>query len=270
MRREIGPAHGPHEWDARTYSRIGEPQLEWGRRVLARLPLDGGETVIDAGCGSGRVTELLLERLPRGRVLALDRSHNMIEAARELLAPRFGARVELVEVDLLELAYREVADAVFSAATFHWVSDHDRLFARLYRALKPGGRLVAQCGGAGNLARLMARADRLLAAAPFAARLERFAPSWHFEDAAATAARLRAAGFVEVRTDLELAPTQLADAARWREFVATVVLRETVAALADDALADRLLAALADAAATDDPPFTLDYVRLNLAARRPA
>ena len=89
----------PRDWDARTYDRVADPMTRWGAAVLDRLPLDGDERVLDAGCGSGRVTELLAERLPRGRVVALDGSPAMVEAARERLA-RFGDRIEYVVADL--------------------------------------------------------------------------------------------------------------------------------------------------------------------------
>src|SRR6187431_1425343 len=91
----------PRDWDARTYDRVADPMTRWGAAVLDRLPLRGDERVLDAGCGSGRVTELLAERLPGGRVVALDGSSQMVAAARERLAP-FGDRVEYVVADLLE------------------------------------------------------------------------------------------------------------------------------------------------------------------------
>ena len=62
------------DWDARTYDRVADPMTRWGMGTLARLPLAGDERVMDAGCGTGRVTEQLAERLPRGRVVALDGS----------------------------------------------------------------------------------------------------------------------------------------------------------------------------------------------------
>ena len=58
----------PRDWDARTYDRVADPMTRWGAAVLDRLALDGDERVLDAGCGTGRVTEALAERLPRGRV----------------------------------------------------------------------------------------------------------------------------------------------------------------------------------------------------------
>jgi len=147
-----------HAWDGRVYDRIGTPQAAWGRAVLERLPLVGDETVLDAGCGSGRVTEMLLERLPRGRVLAVDGSDSMIAAARERLGD--DPRVRFAVADLLELDLGgERVDAILSTAVFHWIPDHDGLFRRLRAALRPGGRLVAQCGGRGNLDALLAEVD---------------------------------------------------------------------------------------------------------------
>jgi len=149
---------GPREWDAKTYDEISDPQFSWGLEVLDRLELDGDEMVIDAGCGSGRVTERLLERLPNGRMVGVDGSAEMIKVAGERFAGE--DRVSLIVSDLLELTPELLdengaagsADAVFSTATFHWIVDHDLLFSRIHSVLKPGGRLVAQCGGEGNVA----------------------------------------------------------------------------------------------------------------------
>jgi trans-aconitate 2-methyltransferase len=137
------------DWDASTYERVSGPQVEWAARVLHRLPLRGDETVLDAGCGSGRVTQMLLERLPRGHVVAVDAAPSMVEAARAAL----GDRATVLLSDLTELEVDEPVDAAFSNAVFHWIPDHARLFARIHAALRPGGRLIAQCGGAGNIAR---------------------------------------------------------------------------------------------------------------------
>ena len=108
------------EWNATSYHRVSNPQFAWGMAVLARLVLRGDERVIDAGCGSGRLTSELLARLPRGRVVAVDRSRNMLEQARATLAP-FGSRVRFVEVALPPIPVAGWADVVFSTATFHWV-----------------------------------------------------------------------------------------------------------------------------------------------------
>jgi trans-aconitate 2-methyltransferase len=200
-----------HEWDGHAYDRISQPLERNGLTVLDRLTLDGGETVLDAGCGSGRVTQALVARLPRGHVIGVDGSAGMIAAARE----RLGEGVELIVCDLteLQLAPRAV-DAVFSTAVFHWIADHARLFARLRAALRPGGRLVAQCGGEGNTPELLSATLAVGAQEPFAPYLEDWSP-WNYAGPQDTAERLRAAGFTDVRTELVQRPAPYEDLREW-------------------------------------------------------
>jgi trans-aconitate 2-methyltransferase len=236
--------------------------------VLARLPLEGGERVLDVGCGTGRLTERLLDRLPRGRAIGVDRSANMLRGAREHLA-RHGRRVAFVHADAAWLPFHRAADAIFSTATFHWVLDHDRLFASLFTALAPGGRLVAQCGGGPNLHRIHERSRALMREPPFAPFFARWTTPWEFAGAETTGRRLRRAGFTGVRTWIEPAPVVQPDAAAYREFVEHVICRPHLSYLPDAGLQARFLDRLTDAAARDTPPFELDYWRLNLEARRP-
>jgi len=258
----------PTEWDAASYHRLSAPQFSWGVRVLERLRLNGDETVMDAGCGTGRLTAGLLERLPRGRVAAVDLSQNMLEEARSQLSPRFGARVRVVRADLAELPFKEGFDGVFSTAAFHWVPDHPRLFRSLYESLKPGGWLVAQCGGGPNIARLMRRASVLMASEPYAPHFSGWKDSKVFADEVTTAERLRAAGFAEVETSLEPAPTVLSGADEFREFLTAVNMHAHLARLPEGRLRRRFVEELTEQAATDDPPFMLDYCRLNISAHR--
>jgi len=259
----------PVEWDAGTYHRVSTPQVSWGQNVLSRLPLSGSETVIDAGCGSGRLTAELLDRLPNGQVIAVDRSQNMLAEASIHLKPRYGERVSFIQTDILDLVLPEPVDAVFSTATLHWVRDHPRLFQTLFAALKPGGRLVAQCGGGPNIARLQDRAEALLDSPRFRNDAAGWIDPWEFATPEVTRERLTGAGFIDVDTGLEAAPTSFADAAAFREFVRSVVLRTHLDALPDEASRDAFMDEIATLAASDGPPFTLDYWRLNLAATRP-
>jgi trans-aconitate methyltransferase len=256
------------EWDAGAYHRIATPQATWGVPVLDRLPLAGTETVVDAGCGSGTLTARLLERLPSGRVIAVDRSANMLRQAAELLTPRFGNRVAFVQADVGRLRLDAPVDAIFSTATFHWVCDHPALFRALFAALRPGGRLVAQCGGGANIAVLRARAARLMADPRYRAA-PGWTDPWEFATPDVTAERLRAAGFGAVRSWLEPKPTPFPDAAAYREFLRAAVLPAHLDALPDEATRAAFLDELTALAAADDPPFILDYWRLNLDAARP-
>jgi trans-aconitate 2-methyltransferase len=245
-------------WDAAGYERVSDVQEGWAQAVLARLAPDGDETVLDAGCGSGRVTRRLLERLPRGRVVAVDASAEMVEHARASLPP---GRATVLRADLTDLNLDEPVDAIFSNAVFHWVLDHERLFARLHAALRPGGRLVAQCGGAGNIAGLLAVVDAVAARAPYAEHLAGFARAWTFAGPEETEERLRAAGFDPARAWLEPSDVAPADPAG---FLRTVPLRCHLDRLPAD-LRDGFVEAVLRGCGE---PVRLDYVRLNIDARR--
>jgi trans-aconitate 2-methyltransferase len=248
------------EWDAGSYHAVSGPQQEWGRRVLDRLPLVGDEVVLDAGCGTGRVTRLVAERVPRGRVVAVDGSHAMVERARHELSD-LADRVSVRQSDLLDLDLDERVDAAISTATFHWILDHERLFGRLAAALRPGGRLTFQCGGLGNIAGVMAAMAPVAAEEPYREHLAGFSKDWNFASAEATARRLAGAGFTQVSTWLEPAPVRLSLGGEAEEFLLTVVLRLHAEALPAE-LREPFAAASA-ARAAQDGVVTLDYVRLN-------
>jgi trans-aconitate methyltransferase len=256
------------EWDATSYHKVSGPQTSWGRRVLSRLEVTGDERVIDAGCGTGRLTAELMARLPHGRLMAIDRSWNMLLTARANLRPEFGARISFVRVELPLMPFNGWADLVFSTATFHWVRDHQALFENVYRALRPGGRVFAQCGGGPNLARAHALAERVMHKEPFAPHFQDWPGLWEFASPDGTAEGLTSAGFSDVRTSLEEAPTTLADEASYREFVTTVIYNPHLERLPDPALRARFLDEVTALAGRDDPPYTLDYWRLNLEGHR--
>ncbi|HXQ43827.1 MAG TPA: methyltransferase domain-containing protein [Acidimicrobiales bacterium] len=248
---------GGGDWDARTYDRVSDPMTRWGRDVLDRLDPSPRDTVVDAGCGTGRVTEMLLERVVEGRVVALDAAPSMLTEARRRLA-RFDDRVFFVEADLLDLAPGILGgwapvDAVLSTATFHWVLDHDRLFANLAGVLRPGGRLVAQCGAAGNIGRLI-EAVRTTG-------LERTG-AWYYATVDETRSCLEASGFTDIEVWTHPEPTPI-DPGELETYLETVCLRTLVAPM-DSEERTRFLAAVA--VALGEP--VIDYVRLNIVARR--
>jgi trans-aconitate 2-methyltransferase len=246
----------PRDWDAATYDRVAAPQTRWGGAVLERLPLGGAETVLDAGCGSGRVTEQLADRLPAGRVIALDASPAMIDEARRRLA-RFGDRIAYVVADLnepFELPGGIRPDAILSTATFHWVPDHAALFRNLAAVLRPGGRLVAQFGGVGNIASVKAIVASI-------------GDGWlgpaHYETVEATRERLAAAGFVDVQAWLQPEPTRFEPGEPFETFLRTVILGPQV-----DRLPEGARAGYVHEVATRLGEPVVDYVRLNVDARR--
>ena len=266
---EPAPSTDIREWNAPSYHKVALPHVDWGSALLSSLPLRGDETVADLGCGSGRLTALLLERLPAGTVIAVDQSANMLAEAESHLRPRFGDRVRFRQADIQDLTLDPPVDAIFSTATFHWLPDHAALFRHLFASLTPGGLLLAQCGGAGNIAGLLVRLEPLMRSEPYVQYFGDWSGPWNFAGEEETHERLRDAGFLDVETSRFPAPVTFDDADRYRDFMATVVLGAHLRRLPTQALRDQFVATLTDQAASDDPPYTLDYWRLNLHGRRP-
>ncbi len=251
----MSAAAAPRDWDAATYDRVSDVQFSWALEQLERLSLSGEEVVLDAGCGSGRVTAELLRRVPRGRVYGVDASETMVAHAREAV----GHRAVILQQDLVALELPEPVDVLFSNATFHWIEDHEALFAALHRAMRRGARLVAQCGGQGNIESFRLAASKVAAEEPFAAHFAGWSDPWIYPAAEETARRLRAAGFDEVRTWLE--PKHVEPP---RSFIETVCLLPQLKKLPAELgppFVDRVLER------AGEPPV-LDYVRLNMVARR--
>jgi trans-aconitate 2-methyltransferase len=249
------PRAGSRDWDAATYDRVSDVQVEWALEQLMRLPLRGDEVVLDAGCGSGRVTAELARRLPKGRVYGVDVSQSMAEHA----AAALGDSATILCQDLVELELPEPVDAVFSNATFHWVHDHDSLFSALHRAMKPGARLVAQCGGRGNIDGFRRAADEVAGEAAFAEYFAAWQRPWNYAGEEETSERLLGAGFSEVETWLE--PKRVLPE---RDFVKTVCLVRHLDPLPDelrDTFVDQVIERCGE-------PLVLKYVRLNMTARR--
>lgn len=249
---------GAREWDAETYDAVSDPQFEWGMEVLERLQLRGDEIAIDAGCGSGRVTAELVERLPQGRVIAVDGSEAMVEKAKE----RLGERADYLVSDLLKLELPDPVDLVFSTATLHWIPDHDALFRQLRTCLKPGGRLIAQCGGQGNVATHTQAIAAVASDPEYGRHLGKARGLWNFASPEETEARLRDAGFAEARCWFEHKPVQ---PERPLEFVSTVTLGPIL-----DQLPPQKRQPFAEAVLEQhEKPLVLNYVRLNIEARAP-
>ena len=247
-----------HRWDAATYHRASDVQEARTVALLERIELRGDETVLDAGCGSGRATERILERLPGGRVIAVDSSPEMVEHARRTL----GDRATVLRADLTELELDEPVDVVVSNAAFHWVLDHERLFAHLYEALQPGGTLIASYGGTGNLDGFLALAATAAAEPEFAPHLAGYEPAWCFRGAEETEAILRAAGFSEVSAALDSLEEQPLDPAGYARTAPLLCYLQLLPPELHDSFVERVIERCGT-------PMRIDHVRLTIEARRP-
>jgi trans-aconitate 2-methyltransferase len=242
----------PREWDADAYDRLPIPMTRWGESVVGWLDLSGDERVLDAGCGTGKVTSFLLERLPHGTVVALDGSGAMIDRARRRLTG--DERVEFMVADLERpLLLDRPVDAILSTATFHWIPDHDALFRNLSDVLRGGGQLAAQCGGAGNTVSLETVLRDM--GADFGGRK-------HFATPEETRIRLEAAGFTDVECWLHDEPVRL-EPTDLEPYLETICLGDTLARMEPGERAGFVH----EVAVRLHQPV-IDYVRLNIRARR--
>ena len=200
-------------------------------------------------------------------MLAVDASEGMVEAARQRFAEEPRVRVE--RQDLLSLEVSEPVDLVFSTATFHWIQDHNRLLERLATALKPGGRLVAQCGGECNISRAMRATRVVMERERFLGYFDGWQDDKNYADPLATRVRLEVAGFDEVQTWLHDESAAFGSVEELTRFLATVVLGGHLERLPEGEREPFAQAVAREITAVDGSPL-LDYVRLNIDARRAA
>ncbi len=246
----------PVEWKAEEYDAQSVPHEEWQAQILKRLELTGDETLLDAGCGTGRLTKNLVQRVPDGHVIGVDASTAMLERAREHLGKDFDLRHQ----DLTRLEIPEKVDAVYSSAVFHWIENHEALFRSLHGAMRGGARLEAQCGGDGNIVEIERALEALAGDERFAPYLRSEREAWNYASVSDTELRLAKAGFTDIRVWTEPWPVTPKDP---RSYVSTVILPWHLDRL-PESLHDEFIRAVLE---TSPRPLAVNYVRLNISAR---
>jgi trans-aconitate 2-methyltransferase len=255
-------------WDAETYERIGTPMRRWAQAVIDDLDLKGDEVVLDAGCGSGSVTLDLLERLPRGKIYAVDSALQMIQKLEKTLKERDITNVVAMQSDLTKLYLNEQVDVVFSNAVFHWIQDDDGLFGSLARATRSGGRLRAQCGGGANIRKLMMCTREVEARPPYNEYLSGRVESRKYRTNEQAKQALERNGWRQVRAETFPSDVTFEDEDHAVLYLKTIILQQEAAALPDNLSGRFLRDVIAEVEAKYGQPFVADYVRLDLWAVR--
>lgn len=245
---------------------MAHPQFEWGMALARSIRWPGAGRILDAGCGSGRLTAELLNFSPEGKIVAVDIDASMVDKARRSLSAQIvKGRVEVHRADLLRFKLREPVDLIFSNAVFHWVLDHDALWAKCRRWLRPGGRLHAEFGGHGNLRPQLDLVERLGRHEDYAEAIGKVSRQVRYANVDETVAGLAAAGFTDIEASLEAKPTFFAEDEAFEAFARTVVLRPYRTALGprlwDSFVGDWMRVQL------EERGKYLDYVRLTISAR---
>jgi trans-aconitate 2-methyltransferase len=255
-------------WNAEVYDRIGTPMRGWAQQVIDDLGLRGDETVLDAGCGSGSVTFDLLEKLPRGKIYAVDYSAEMIDKLAASVRERGVPNVVAMQASLTDFELPEPVDVVFSNAVFHWIPDDDALFSCLLRAAKPGGRLRAQCGGGNIFARFMPAVDAVRTVEPFSRWLGEYQDGKKYRTSEEAVASMARAAWTDARASTFEAPVSFDREDDAVLYLRTIILRDHVAQLPEDQGEPYVRAVIAEYVRRHGPPFTADYARLDMWARR--
>lgn len=236
-------------WDPDRYDALPLPHEEWGVGVVTSLALMGDETLVDAGCGSGRDAALALRQLPRGQIIGLDASPTMLAACERRFAD--STQVAVRAADLMEPWPVDAAsvDAVMSVAAFHWLPQPGRAWKQVSRVLRPGGRMRMDAGGHLNIERVLAAVDEVGA--------RNRLPAWHYAGVDETVGYLNAAGLTPVEVRLRSAPAHFDTDEVYLDYLKDVVLHH---------LTDEQRARVADLMGDR----CVDYVRLEVFATKPA
>jgi trans-aconitate methyltransferase len=137
-------------WDAADYAANSVVQQTWARELIAKLNLRGDESILDVGCGDGKVTAELARASPDGLVVGTDASPQMIAFAKRTFPAKKNPNLKFQVMDARKIKFARQFDVIFSNAALHWVDDHEKVLRGAATVLKPGGRLVVSCGGKGN------------------------------------------------------------------------------------------------------------------------
>lgn len=253
-------------WDAEKYDIISSVQEKWGQRLLSSLSLRGDAVILDAGCGTGKFTGRLVERVPEGRVYGVDADTGMLEVARRRLEKK---PVILLQSDLLDLSLPEPVDLIFSNSVFHWVLDQEKLYRKLFALLKPGGQLVVECGGKGGIFHYRDVAEEIRSIPEFSSWVKSLDEKIRLLDAKEGEELLRRAGFVGIRTSLTKETVVFESEDDFCSFTRTVILRPYLEDLPSDALKEKFFQKYMEKIRSPSGQYTLHFMRLNLYGLRP-
>ncbi|HMD89030.1 MAG TPA: methyltransferase domain-containing protein [Anaerolineaceae bacterium] len=151
-----------YRWDAHDYEKNSAQQRQWAQELLQKLELRGNETILDIGCGDGKITAEIATLLPAGSITGIDLSEEMIALARQRFPSLIYPNLHFQKADAASLPFEAEFTVIFSNAALHWISDNRPVVNGMSRSLKSGGRILLQMGGKGNAAEIVAVLDKMI------------------------------------------------------------------------------------------------------------
>ncbi|WAR46048.1 class I SAM-dependent methyltransferase [Methylomonas rapida] len=191
-----------YRWNAQDYAQNSHAQQQWAKEMMALLRLTGSETVLDLGCGDGKITAEIAKIVDRGAVVGIDNAEAMIALARHRYPEQQHPNLSFQVMDAEKLSFAECFDLVFSNAVLHWVRQHQPVIDGLYRSLKTGGKILLRMGGKGDAAGMREAIDRVKDSARWSRYFIGFEFPYTFPGVDEYRLMLETAGFTVKRLEL--------------------------------------------------------------------
>jgi trans-aconitate methyltransferase len=266
--------HERGNWDAENYHKVSSIQETWAIELLAKRKWKGNEVLIDAGCGSGRVTRIIANILKKGKIYAIDLDQNMIEKAKINLKDQ--ENVVFVNADLSTVEIPEPVDVIFSNAVIHWIKDHYKLFSNFWQLLKQPGEILIQWGGKGNLGTVTPMLDLTRKSSKFKGYYHDWEDPLNFASAEETFSIMERVGFKQIETGLTKKIAKFSSFDEYRLFMKTVVMKPYLSYLPSD-YDNQIVNSFMDCFfkhqkenikgfSEGSTGYALDYTRLNIGA----
>ena len=262
----------PFVWDAETYDEVSNTHEKWARNIILSRTWSGKEIIMDAGCGSGRITKILSTLVPCGKIYAIDIDENMIKKAKDNL--KDFENVKVIQSNLLDINFNKIYskfNIIFSNAVLHWVLDHYKVFKNFYDILFSDGQLLIQCGGYGNLQNAISTFNIVKDSADFKSYFSNWKEVWNFAKPDDTERILKEIGYRNIKVYLEDYPVTFRDRNSYSIYLKTVVLGPYLKYIPSEEIKEKFLQKIVSIEEKENHQgriLTLDYKRLNIFASR--
>jgi trans-aconitate 2-methyltransferase len=254
-------------WDARTYDKVSSNvQLQWGRKLLDKRRWIGNEIVMDAGAGSGNLTKILADKLPQGKIYAVDADPNMVHQAKSNLSGWRNVQVIHSRMDKVNLPTE--VDVIFSNAALHWLLDQEGVFSHFWQLLKPNGELLIEYGGHGNVERPLSVIFKIMQSDQFKEHFVNWKQSWYFPKSDETERLLQKVRFRDIQVNLSSQTIPFSDRQSFAIFVRTVIMKPFFGYLPDAKKKKQFLDAFLNEFERSGWGWSLDFMRLSISARK--